>query len=163
MIGLTDALFTQLGITGITALALICTLYISPLHTHKKFSVFISRILATDLYQSHCNFNSHVNSSCRSLISLLHFISITLGCHLQNSTQFSTTTNCSPWNFSLYSLGADPTENTVYCPLLFYMYLLIHYLAIDVLLLRASAPAIMCLPSGCLAIGLYVTIFLVLP
>jgi hypothetical protein len=56
-------------------------------------SVFTSRILATDLSQSYCNFKSHMKSSFHSLISSLHFFSITLVCHLQNSTQFLTTTN----------------------------------------------------------------------
>jgi hypothetical protein len=37
------------------------------------FSVFISRIPATDLSQSHCNFRSHVKSSCHSLIPFLPF------------------------------------------------------------------------------------------
>jgi hypothetical protein len=35
------------------------------------FSVFTSRILATDLSQSHCHFKSHIKSSYHSLISFL--------------------------------------------------------------------------------------------
>jgi hypothetical protein len=35
------------------------------------FSISISRILATDLSQSHCNFNSHIKSSWRSLVPFL--------------------------------------------------------------------------------------------
>jgi hypothetical protein len=35
------------------------------------FSAFTSRILATDLSQSQCNFKSHVKSSCQSLIPFL--------------------------------------------------------------------------------------------
>jgi hypothetical protein len=35
------------------------------------FSVFTSRILATNLSQSHCQFKSHVKSSCHSLIPFL--------------------------------------------------------------------------------------------
>jgi hypothetical protein len=38
------------------------------------FSVFTSRILATDISQSHCNFKSYVKSSCRRLISFLAII-----------------------------------------------------------------------------------------
>jgi hypothetical protein len=48
---------------------------IADLHTFRftvahalGFLVFTSRILATDLRQSHCNFKWHVKSSCRSLI-----------------------------------------------------------------------------------------------
>jgi hypothetical protein len=60
------------------------------------FSVFTSRILATDLSQSHCHFNSHVKSSWHSLILSCCFFSIALDCHLQNSTQF--------FSFSITSL-----------------------------------------------------------
>jgi hypothetical protein len=35
------------------------------------FSVFTSRILATDLYQSHCNFKSHMKSSLHYIITFL--------------------------------------------------------------------------------------------
>jgi hypothetical protein len=38
------------------------------------FSVFTSRILATDLSQSHCNVKSHVKSSCHSGIPFLPFL-----------------------------------------------------------------------------------------
>jgi hypothetical protein len=38
------------------------------------FSVFTSRILATDLLQSHCHFKSHMNSSLHSLIQFLSFL-----------------------------------------------------------------------------------------
>jgi hypothetical protein len=43
------------------------------------FSVFTSRILTTDLSQSHCNFKSHVKSSCHSLIPFLPFLPNHLG------------------------------------------------------------------------------------
>jgi hypothetical protein len=39
-----------------------------------ELSVFTSRILATDLSQSHCNFKSHMKSSCHSLIPFLTFL-----------------------------------------------------------------------------------------
>jgi hypothetical protein len=38
------------------------------------FSVFTSRILATDLSQPHCNFKSHVKSSFHHLIPFLPFL-----------------------------------------------------------------------------------------
>jgi hypothetical protein len=38
------------------------------------FSVLTSRILATDLSQSHCNFHSHMKSSLHSLITFLSFV-----------------------------------------------------------------------------------------
>jgi hypothetical protein len=39
-----------------------------------RFSVFTSRVLATDLSQSHCKFKSHVKFSCQSLVPFLSFI-----------------------------------------------------------------------------------------
>jgi hypothetical protein len=54
---------------------------IADLHTSQftvthalRFSVSTSRILATDLPESHCNFKSHMKSSCRSLIPFLPFL-----------------------------------------------------------------------------------------
>jgi hypothetical protein len=40
------------------------------------FPVFTSRILATDLSQSHCNFKSHVKSSWHRLIPFLPFLQL---------------------------------------------------------------------------------------
>jgi hypothetical protein len=64
-----------------------CTLYIHTVWDYRRysysihyqftaahalgFSVFTSRILATDLSQSHCNFKSHVKTSWHSLIPFL--------------------------------------------------------------------------------------------
>jgi hypothetical protein len=47
------------------------TLQFTIIHT-LGFSVFSSRILATDLYRSHCHFKSHMKFSLHSLI---HFLS----------------------------------------------------------------------------------------
>jgi hypothetical protein len=113
------------------------------------FSVFTSRILATDLQQSHCNFKSHMKSSLHSLI---HFFSVAFDCHLQNSTQFSTTRTT--FFISLQPLGTDRAENLC---IVEKACLLTGCLAMNVLLLLAYASAGMCLPSRCLAISLYVT------
>jgi hypothetical protein len=59
--------FTHFGTTGYTALSLFYTLSLG-------FSVFTSRILATDLSQSHCNFKSHMKSSLHSLIPFSLFL-----------------------------------------------------------------------------------------
>jgi hypothetical protein len=52
-------------------------------------SVFTSRILATDLQQSHCHFCSHMQSSCHSLIPSLPFHLS----HLKTSNLLSTRWN----------------------------------------------------------------------
>jgi hypothetical protein len=54
-----------------TALSLTYTLYNSPLHTRTGFSVFTSRIPATDLQQSHCHLKWHMKFSYHSLIPFL--------------------------------------------------------------------------------------------
>jgi hypothetical protein len=95
MIGFIDALYTELGTTGnYSAIADLHTLQFTVAHA-LGFSVFTSRILATDISQSHCNFKLHSKSSCHSLILSCRFFSTTLDCHFQNSTHFFTTTNCS--------------------------------------------------------------------
>jgi hypothetical protein len=62
--------FTHFGTTGnYSAIAILHTI------THAiGFSVLTSRILATDLSQSHCNFKSHVKSSLHRLIPFLTFL-----------------------------------------------------------------------------------------
>jgi hypothetical protein len=61
MIGFIDTLFTQLGTTGnYSATAGLNTLQFTVTHA-LRFSVFTSRILATDLSQCHCNFKTHMS------------------------------------------------------------------------------------------------------
>jgi hypothetical protein len=43
--------------------------------TRTRVLIFTSRFLATDLSQSHCNFKSHMKSSCYSLIHFLPLFS----------------------------------------------------------------------------------------
>jgi hypothetical protein len=66
--------------------------------------------------------------------------------------------SCQLRNFSLYPRCMDHAENTA--SIVKQAYLLILCLAIDVLLLRVLAPAGMCLPSCCVAMGLYVTLYI---
>jgi hypothetical protein len=75
--------FTQFGTAGNTALSL-------STFTHALgFSAFTSRILATDLSQSHCNFRSHMKSSWHSLIPVLPFLLSRLGLPSAEPIQFS--------------------------------------------------------------------------
>jgi hypothetical protein len=85
---------------------------IADLHTLKftfthalGFSVFTSRILATDLYQSHCHFKSDMKSSCHSLIPFLPFL-----LNLQNSNYFLTT-HCS-LRTSAYTISGRTPRKT---------------------------------------------------
>jgi hypothetical protein len=140
------------------------------------FSVFTSRILATDLSLSHCHFRSHVKSSLHRRIPVLPFflthiglpsprlsvftslilatdLSVSLSLQTTREVVFAPQNSClaissqSPWiaisrtrpssnsscvRSSLYSLGADPTENTVFSCLRACLQL--RHLAVDVLL-----------------------------
>jgi hypothetical protein len=59
---------SQLGITGnCSAAADLLTLQFTVTHA-LGFSVFINRIQATDLSQSHCHFKSHMKSSFHAII-----------------------------------------------------------------------------------------------
>jgi hypothetical protein len=65
--------FTQFGTTGnYSAIAILHTLEFTVAHA-LGFSVFTSRILATDLSQSHYHFNSHMTTPRRSVIRVLPF------------------------------------------------------------------------------------------
>jgi hypothetical protein len=58
-----------------SAIAILYTFQFTVTHA-LGFSVFTSRILATALPQSHCNFKSHVKSSLRSLSPFLPFLQL---------------------------------------------------------------------------------------
>jgi hypothetical protein len=105
-----------------------------------------------------------MKSSFQSLIPFLPF--------LLNSPQQLTQINSSSTELS--QLLITTLSNDLLWPLIIYRHgprrkhslcivekacLLIHCLAMDVLLLRAYASAEMCLPSRCLAMGLYIKIF----
>jgi hypothetical protein len=87
------------------------------------FSIFSSRILATELQQYHCHFTSHIKTSFHCLISFLQLF----------STQFSFSASkliprqarvskldsslhcCQLRNSSLLPLYTEQAENTVFC------------------------------------------------
>jgi hypothetical protein len=70
---ITPYTFTQFGTTGnYSAIAILHTCQFT-VPNALGFLVFTSRILATDLSQSHCNFKSHMKSSLHRLISFLPF------------------------------------------------------------------------------------------
>jgi hypothetical protein len=162
--------FTQFRTAGnFSAIAILHTFQLTVVHA-LGFSVFTSRVLATDLSQSHCHFNSHMTSSWHSLIPLFPFPA-----NSEDSAQFPSD-YCSlflqllnsQFNFSnlilatntlsLYSLGSDPIENTVFsCRILC-------YLATCCSTVHREHSSLCCLFTGirilsrCLAVGRYVTI-----
>jgi hypothetical protein len=87
------------------------------------FSVFTSRILATDLYHSHCNFKPHMKSSFYSVIPSCHYsvtassIPLLPSSHhdilaSQNSTLFYTAPAIL-WNSRLWPLCTGHSENSM--------------------------------------------------
>jgi hypothetical protein len=77
------------------------------------FPIFTSRVLVTDLWQSYCNFKSHMKSSLRSLINFFPFRLSHLRLPSRELDPIHDNNSLLPWNFSLYSLGADPTEKNL--------------------------------------------------
>jgi hypothetical protein len=132
------------------------------------FSVLTSRILATDLSESHCHFKSHMGSSFRSLIS---FFPLFCNCQLNSIPLLpsSYTGRLASRNSTLHSFlniccwtlfdnaFARTTQKTA--SIFKEACWLSRCLARDVLLLRSYACAGMCLPSRCLAMGIHVTIY----
>jgi hypothetical protein len=112
--------FTQFGTTGnYSAIAILHALQFTVAHA-LGFSVFTSRILATDLLQSSCHFKWHMKSSLHRLIPLFPFLLSNLQLVSPELDRVLVNNLLLPWNFSLYSLWVDPTKNTVfYYPVLF--------------------------------------------
>jgi hypothetical protein len=73
MIGFIDRIHTARGYRQYSAIADLHTLQFTFTHA-LGFSVFTSRILATDLSHSRCNFKSHMKSSFNSLIPFSPFL-----------------------------------------------------------------------------------------
>jgi hypothetical protein len=116
------------------------------------FSVFISRVLATDL--------SHMKSSWHRLIPSCNLFPITIDCHLQNSTQFSSD-YCCIHRKRLSSFLYNPSARTSWktpSSIVKEAYLLVRYPAMDALLLWRARVLRECLPTRCLAMDIHVTI-----
>jgi hypothetical protein len=111
-IGFIDTLYTQIGTTGnYSAIADLHTLQFTVTHA-LGFSIFISRILATDLQPSHCKFKSHMKSSLHSLI---HFLPLLLNHRRLPSSELDPILAKNFLKRPLYpfiTLGMDHAENT---------------------------------------------------
>jgi hypothetical protein len=85
MIGFIDTHLHSSGLQAITALSIFYTLAVHRCTLTTTLS-FTSRILETDLSQSHCHFNSRTTSSWHSLILFMPFSAADKS---EDSTQFS--------------------------------------------------------------------------
>jgi hypothetical protein len=103
--------------------------------------VFSSRILATDLSQSHCNFKSHVKSFCHSLITFFPFLQLPIPkTRLSSSRLLSTTVvkSVPSSDCALYKPSARTPRKTQFS-IVNDACLRVRYLAMDVLLLHTYA------------------------
>jgi hypothetical protein len=155
--------FVKFGTKGKIALSLFYTLQFTVTHA-LGFSFLTSRILATDLSESHWNFKSHMKSSWHSQISFLPFVlsglrlpSPELESVLFRLLFYTMYTPSRPLTAPSYNSSAriprkrqppvvKESCSQLRCP------------AIDVPPLRAVVSG-KCLPIRCLAMGIYVTIF----
>jgi hypothetical protein len=172
MIGFIDTLFTTRDYRQYSAIADLHGSQFIVAHA-LGFSVFNSRILATDIWQSRCHIKSHMKSSFHRLIPSFPFLLPHLGLPSPELDQILD--NSLKWTLlQMNSQLLTTKSNDLLCPFinprqglhkkhsLFIVAkacLLIRCLEMDVLLLRAFASAGMCLPSRCPAMGIRVTVF----
>jgi hypothetical protein len=92
MIGFIDTLYihTFRDYRQYSAISILQTSQLTVTHT-LGFSVFSSRILATDLWKSHCNLKSHMKFSWHSLIPFLLFLQLPIPKTRLDSTRLRTT------------------------------------------------------------------------
>jgi hypothetical protein len=149
-----------------SAITILHTLQFTPAQA-LGFSVFTSRILATDYNSLGVNSNHTGKSSCDSLIPFLSFLLRHLRLSSPELTHF-----CFDYSSVLrllYFYFTSVLQNTFYnhtartpgktpSSIVKNACLLVRYLAIVVLLLSVFV-AVMCLPTRCLAMDIHVTIF----
>jgi hypothetical protein len=144
--------FTQFRSTGnYSAIAILHTLQLTVAHA-LEFSVLTSRILVTDLSQSHCNFKSHMKSSWQFLQFLFNHFQLP-------SPELDPIPFLAAWDPRYTtSRRTDRRHRFLYC-----------YEGMFTAPLRNNdnysvfgwvfAARRMCLPSRCLTMGIHVTIF----
>jgi hypothetical protein len=123
------------------------------------FSVFTSRILATDLSQSHCNFKSHVKSSCHRLIPFLPFLRLPIPRLNSTALDYCSILLCTP-----SPTVAPALLNTSYNHFVWISRktpCIVVPLPINRRpIIACSCVADMCLHTRCLAMGIHVTIYI---
>jgi hypothetical protein len=116
-------MFTTRDYRQYSAISILHTFQFTVAHT-PGFSVFTSRILATDLSQSHCNFKSHMKPSFRSLIPFLPlFGSYQLNSIPSSSPRSLESRNstrllrllCSAKHVRITTLHGPRRKNSLYC------------------------------------------------
>jgi hypothetical protein len=128
------------------------------------FLAFTSRILTTDLSQSHCNFKSTVTSSVHRLIPFLPFLQLPIP---QTRLDYCCIILPCFYYCCIFQLLSYPTLliTTLHAPhgkhhlLLSRMRVYSCCLATDVLLFCTFASAGIHLPTRCLAMGIQITIY----
>jgi hypothetical protein len=148
MIGFITLYTFKLGTTGsYSAIAILHTFQFTVAQA-LWFPAFTSRILATDLSQSHCHFKSYMKSSFHRLIPSLPFVLI----HLRlPSPELDLILILAAWDPRYIASGrADIKHRFLYC--------------CEACLQRRSIACVvvvaaMCLLSRCLAMGMPVTVF----
>jgi hypothetical protein len=116
------------------AIAILHTIQFSVTHA-LGFSTFTGRILATDLSQSHCNFNSHVKSPWHGLNPILPLLQLPI----RKTARLDSTTLL--YSFASSMLFYNPSARTpriTPSSIVKNACLLVRYLAMNVLLLSRA-------------------------
>jgi hypothetical protein len=103
---------SQLGTAGsYSSIAILHTFQFTVIHA-LGFSVFTSRILATDLSQSHCHFKSQMKSCLRRLIS---FLSIFCYCQFRRLDSNSSSPKLIYWKAGVSKLDSSLPTRLLFC------------------------------------------------
>jgi hypothetical protein len=110
---LTPYTFTTRDYSQYRAIADLHTLQVTVTHA-LGFSVFTSRIVATDLQQSHCNFKSHIKSYLHSLINFWPFLLNHLRLPSPELDPIIDSNSLKRPSLPLYNPSARTTQKTTY-------------------------------------------------
>jgi hypothetical protein len=148
-------LHTVLGTTGnYSTMAILHTLLLTATQA-LQFSAFTSRILTTDLSQSHCNFKSHMKSSWHSLIHFLPLLQFPIRKTRLDYSRLPFYTPSCLLTVPFYNQSARTSRKTPF-PIVNKGRLQLRCLATNVLLLRALVlPECVCRPVTWQGVTIY--------